>query len=390
MAETLTPKRIHSLDGLRGIAALIVLFHHALLTVPALSLPYLASDIRPVADVWSLEWFLVHTPLHNLWEGNGWVYVFFILSGIVLTLQTLRPAFSWKAYYPHRMIRLYFPIWAAVVASAAAIILIPAGGAHDSLWLQLRASEVSAGAIARDVSLIAGTGNLLSPLWSLRWEILFSLALPLYVWLAAKWARTYVVKIALCFAVVIMAAILSLPALVHMPMFLIGCVMAVQWSRLQAVSARIENTKRPKFIWAFLLSVSLLLLSSHWLVMLFDPIGTVQKCSVALVLLGASILVFVAWHCTTAKVFLGSRLPQWLGKISFSLYLVHEPVVVACGRMLGSEMSLLTLPVSLCFALPIALLFYSVIERPSYVFASRIRLRLTPSRTKVSAASELS
>ncbi|WP_156507383.1 hypothetical protein [Arthrobacter sp. OY3WO11] len=74
---------------MRGIAALVVLFHHSLLTIPVLAAVY-ENDAVPVEDVASVAWMLVHTPLHNLWEGKGAVYIFFVLSGVVLTLPVLR------------------------------------------------------------------------------------------------------------------------------------------------------------------------------------------------------------------------------------------------------------------------------------------------------------
>lgn len=90
------PQRLSSLDGLRGIAAVVVLIHHALLTLPQLADAY--YDMDGLSEI-SLAWILTYTPLHVFWAGAEAVSLFFILSGIVLTLPVLRARgrFTWKS-----------------------------------------------------------------------------------------------------------------------------------------------------------------------------------------------------------------------------------------------------------------------------------------------------
>jgi hypothetical protein len=76
--------RLPSLDGLRGVAALIVVVHHTLLTVPSLSVAYFLDG--PAAVRGSKAWWLSWTPLHLIWAGGEAVIVFFVLSGFVLAL----------------------------------------------------------------------------------------------------------------------------------------------------------------------------------------------------------------------------------------------------------------------------------------------------------------
>ena len=72
--------KLIELEALRGVAAMMVLFHHFLLViVPRLHGRNFADD--PIA--------LVRTPLYALVNGTAAVAIFFVLSGFVLTFRAL-------------------------------------------------------------------------------------------------------------------------------------------------------------------------------------------------------------------------------------------------------------------------------------------------------------
>ncbi len=98
--------RFSSLDGLRGIAAVVVMIHHSMMVLPSLAAPHFTNIHVEPALSWS--WFAAHTPLHWFWAGREAVWVFFVLSGFVLTRWLMRTSRqSWLAYYSSRLIRLY-------------------------------------------------------------------------------------------------------------------------------------------------------------------------------------------------------------------------------------------------------------------------------------------
>lgn len=81
---------------------------------------------------------------------------------------------------------------------------------------------------------------------------------------------------------------------------------------------------------------------------------------------GASIVVLLAIHWPVARGFLESRPSHWLGKRSFSLYLVHEPILIAIVFALGGHPDrTLTLVTAILAALVVADLFHRAVEAPS-------------------------
>ncbi|WP_396020750.1 acyltransferase family protein [Arthrobacter sp. ISL-28] len=91
------PSRYTSLDGLRGLAAFVVLIHHCFLVSPQLSS---AVDSNGTGSFNAWVWWTTFIPLHPIWAGQEAVYIFFILSALVLTLPFVgnsRP--NWAAYF---------------------------------------------------------------------------------------------------------------------------------------------------------------------------------------------------------------------------------------------------------------------------------------------------
>ncbi len=64
---------------------------------------------------------------------------------------------------------------------------------------------------------------------------------------------------------------------------------------------------------------------------------------------------------------------QWLGRVSYSLYLVHVPVALALAHALDGELPApATATLTVVLALPAAAVFYKAVERPSLLL-SRLR-----------------
>ena len=183
------PERLPSLDGLRGFAALVVLTHHVVMAgVPLLAAAYVAGSHTAVpgwADV------LTYSPLHLLWAGEEFVLVFFALSGFVLTMPTVRGrGFSPARYYPLSPPAPVRPgLGGDPLRRRPAVCSSPHAAVHDaSWWLNAHSESVNAWQLEHDGTLVFGTGGFAatSVLWSLRWEVLFSLFLPVFLFIGTR------------------------------------------------------------------------------------------------------------------------------------------------------------------------------------------------------------
>ncbi|RBY86135.1 acyltransferase [Blastococcus sp. TF02A-26] len=380
--------RLRALDGLRGVAALVVVVHHLLLVLPAV------SDVVDVdgtgaeqPTAWSAQWWLARTPLRLVWAGEEAVLLFFVLSGLVLTLPVLRGwgRRDWMSYYARRLVRLYLPVWAAVVFALGLALAVTRDVTAESGWMAIHRPPTLR-ALAFDGTLLFGTSNLDSPLWSLRWEVWFSLLLPLVVALVCairigRWWPAVVTGLALGSAAARLPGVgEGLPAgelvqglLTYLPVFGIGVVLASALPEVTALAAGVGAAGRARP--AALFAAALLLTVAPAL----GDAGTAPApTAVALRaagLLGVVGLILLALGWPALRRGLERRPVQWLGSRSFSLYLVHEPLLVAAALLLGgpsvAQWGLVAVPV-LLLALVTAEVFHRAVEGPAHRLARRV------------------
>jgi peptidoglycan/LPS O-acetylase OafA/YrhL len=365
-----TTRRLTSLDGLRGLAALVVVVHHGALSLPSLARQYQAPDPSSPA------WWLTYTPLRILWAGGEAVLVFFVLSGLVLCLPFLScPApGAWWRYYRKRLLRLYLPVVAAVVLTGFVVSLVPRRPSGDwSWWMVAHAVPADLSALGQDAFLLGGTGWLNSALWSLKYEVFFSLLLPLFVVLVRQLTAPLWLSVPLALWGVGWAVSIDHELLSFMFVFAVGVLLAQRLDSLAAWGARISGSRRASLLWLVVLVGGVLLLLSEWWMKQFVsdwtlwlPVGRPAG------VLGAAVLVLAFLHCPAARRLGNTRALQWLGKVSFSLYLVHEPLVVSVATFVPPTARGLpvTLGVGIGVSLVAAVVFFHAVERPSQRFAT--------------------
>ncbi|WP_109209918.1 MULTISPECIES: acyltransferase [Microbacterium] len=371
----MAPDRVTSLDGLRGLAALVVVVHHALLTMSGFSAVYWG-----LAEPWFVTPF-AHTPLHVVWAGGEAVLVFFVLSGVVLTLPaTGERRIRWRSYYPSRLLRLYLPVAAAVVFAVACALLWPRFvGEGYSEWVRAHGEELTPAGVVRDMALLDGTSWLNSPLWSLRWEVVFSLLLPVYIWVAVRFGRRWWPVIAgLLAAVSAFGSAVGSDAMRYLPFFGFGALVAVNLSQITRSMQRLFTRPRGALAEIVAGTIAVLLVTfAWWGPAATEPVGTALRAIP--VVIGVVLVVLLAIGSPGAQRLLSTRLLTAVGTISFSLYLTHEPIVVSLAVMTPPEHSWIAPVVALPICMVAAWCFWRWVERPSHRLARSVARSLSPS-----------
>jgi peptidoglycan/LPS O-acetylase OafA/YrhL len=368
--------RLRSLDGLRGIAAAVVVLHHLTLIAG----PVLAR-IPGATDPWSAWWVLEHSPLKLLTAGREAVVVFFVLSGLVVPLPALKSGtFSWPGFAASRFVRLFLPAWGALVLAAGLVLLVPRAAAQVSggEWItEKTATSVSWPRWVAELTLNTGGSHYDNVLWTLRWEVCFSFLLPLLIVAVVLVARWWLAAAALAIGMTTLGVVWNISALAYLPMFVVGMLIGTRLDAIRGWSDRVP-ARVSRTTWAGVLVVSALVLVCSWLLQPVVPAGsTAGKALIGVETAGAAGLVVAAIGSGTWRRFLERPGVQFLGRISFSLYLVHVPVLVALTYLVGDWNWWLLPPIGIPLVLATSWLFFRLVEQPTHGLARTASKRAT-------------
>lgn len=359
---TAPTNRLIELDSLRGIAALIVVLHHAYLALPGL-------------PDW-VHWTLDATPLRLIGAGRPAVIFFFVLSGYVLTRAlaaqegrepgSVMNGPAWASYAAQRAVRLGLPVLASLLISAAlqaAIWQAPLpAGTPDLIGAATWAKMWSWKSFTEQALLLsAGNGFQLNPvLWSLVHEWRISLLLPFVLFFRGR--------LALLMAVALLGA--GIARLAGMPegdvtlgsSLLKTFAASAGFLPAFAAGAALALGRVPKLdpTQAIAAGIAVLVMA-----MAAHDYGVILA-SVLLILLAQRDGPFAAQLRRPALV--------WLGRISFSLYLIHMPLLAATNHLLRDQrVPELAALIAVALSFPAAALMYRWVEMPAHRLARRLR-----------------
>ncbi len=364
--------RLHlpELDALRGLASVTVLIDHY-------SLIFRTSDgvFAPVGR-W-LMWAQT-TPLYVLFAGHESVVLFFLLSGFVLSLPYLaNQAAPDRAFLLRRVCRIYLPYLPALLFALVCARTVYRGPIHDlSPWFNKTWAHGIQGSLVLDHLTFLGSFNssAFDPvLWSLVVELRVSLLFP---WLARLWIRlgrrqnSSFVLAAMLIGQVASTAMTKFQidfdyflTITAIGVFLAGFLLAQNiraiegWYRSQSTTGRIGFACVGFLLYAYAKD-----LPGRWLY--FEDIP---------IMLGASMMTITAICSRRTGSFLRHRVPQFFGRISYSLYLYHAIVLLAVFHTLYGTLPVVVL-ILLAMATTVLLsqISYTFVELPSISLGRRL------------------
>ncbi len=343
--------KLKYIEGLRGLAAgQVVLLHYF-----SAFLPFTAHLRGPIHFAW--ESALRHSPLFLLMDGYSAVYLFFILSGFVLAPSFLssKNAFSQLAF--KRFLRLFIPVFVASAVALALLLLIPhaktdAAALSQSGWLGSQANNpLTLAALARDGllnSMLAGYNgssvfNYLQflPYFFVPDEISQALNSPTWTLHVEFWGSMLVLALAMLrryIGGVWFSAIFVLIALMagtsHFSLFLFGFLLYHLHGTLLRQRHILVRFLGAGFVLLGLYicltkdvgAVSLLLVGLSRITMLNAQSNFHWQSQIgAMLIFGGVMLNAPLRSC------LAGRIIQWMGRVSFSVYLLHFPILLTVG-----------------------------------------------------------
>ncbi|MGV8939539.1 MAG: acyltransferase family protein [Allorhizobium sp.] len=320
-------RHISSLDGLRGLAAFVVVLSHIHLLYPEVS------------------WW----PVLNI--GSEAVALFFALSGFLMVyLYGAKPfnRASASEYLVHRFARIY-PVYLVSVLFVIALSAIPALS-----YLYPISGVVE---IVRHVIMLGSTGVF----WSIPPETQFYVFfLLIWLWLDNPQRYASLAAVVVCLLAVIAYFDFPGPGILlpsKIAYFLAGSVVGRLYARGMTAPGGIVTGVAALALLAFFFAARLAFPEGH------------PSWGVTSALTAALIIHLIAAEPRISAQVLGSTPLRFLGRISFSLYLFHVPVMFLVATALPRSLpAALAIAICLVLATLFASLSQKLIEAPSRRF----------------------
>lgn len=364
---TSTPERLTSVDSLRGIAILLVLAVH------------ISGFIAPKS-----EWLMEFTRL-----GPRGVQLFYVVSAFSLFLsfanRRATAGFSYRAYFIRRVMRIAPMFWLAMALYLVTVGMGPRYWAPNGLTVSdaiLTATFLNGWSPTAINSIVPGG-------WSVAIETTFYLILPFcFLWIRSLRAAVLATALALVARYILAAWVFKaqlpnfpedqrylpytfawefwLPA--QLPVFMLGIV-------LFFVRERIKAAQQGLGICWLAGALAIITVSRY-----VPPESFISNSFLA----GAGFVLLCLALFDRDVRFLDNQLLRAIGKVSFSIYLLHHLVMQYCAGHVIKVLNLLDLGTSgdLAYAIAfliiaiasvlVSLLTYRVIEQPSIDLGDRL------------------
>ncbi|KAB8195920.1 acyltransferase family protein [Nonomuraea phyllanthi] len=376
------PSRLAWLDALRGIGALAVVGEHL--------------------STWAMPW--LRPTSFNL--GIYGVLVFFLVSGYIIPTSLERHG-DVRAFWIGRIFRLY-PLYLTMIGLVLAL----------SWWIPVRQEVPRDGsAVAAHATMLmdaVGSAGVLNTMWTLSYEMIFYL-LAAALFVVGVRDRRGLLPVGFAVVCAVVAFVLSGPAWsggwlswVSFGAFAAGltCVIAgygrtaaacllglmalvlvvmssrVPWFAAGILAVMFAGTAIRRWergegpLWPVAVAAALVASTPLWAINAGWWWVRPDVWTLTILLAGATFAGAMAWRARRVPAFL-----VWLGAISYSLYLVHLPILLVVMRLAG-EMRwsplLLQIGVSAAFLgvlVPASWLSHRFLERPLQRAGRRLALR---------------
>lgn len=377
--------KIKYLEGLRGIAALCVVFCHLTATGFLVEQNLFYSYVNNLEISFVFKHFIINW-CNLLLDGNLAVWIFWVLSSYVISILFFKKATDYDkiivAYFSKRYFRLLIPVVFSILLAYLLlklglmynqVLANKLGNPYETGWLQkyYKFQPSFFGAIKSGVFStffnFESSASYNAVLWTVQKEFFGSLFTFAIFGIIRHNARRYIFY----FLIVIILFALNMAWLVS---FVIGHVLSDydfsnSNSKYVNFSKMIEQVIHRYSIIFFVLSVVLISFSNEVMSFLRMP-DSYYKFTLSII---------IVYSCLRNKIFqsiFSSKISFWLGKISFGLYLIHLPILCSLTSYLilvnnSLQGKIAAAAITLFVIITGAFVFTKYIDKSALVFANK-------------------
>lgn len=321
-AKTDNPIHVTAFDTVRGLAALSVVLSHYILFY---GWPTKSMTAR---QAWT------YSPLHIVWDGFAAVSLFYVLSGLVLSIKYFRETkhaglsqFQLSHYLTSRVFRIWPPYLAIFLLSYGlrrwvdffeGATIPPVSPGIFSTW---KASIPFLQLLREGFLIQSGDFSLVPQGWTLPIELWISFLVPVGILLAVRHTGWLVF-----FTLLLIGPLGGTFYIFH---FVVGILLARYY-------ADIHNWLTPRRGWkVVVLLAGIFLYAFRFTLPVYYSWELPQSIPWLVTGVGAALILMVVIASERARTFLSFSWLRFIGRVSYSIYLIHFLVlIILTPRML--------------------------------------------------------
>lgn len=310
--------KINSAESIRGLACLAVVFSHLSLVF----YPYLHQDNQSGLPNYDLLYYWHHSPFAFMYAGNAAVYVFFVLSGFVLSYAIFNKKGNTEKKILSMIIKRYPRLAIPALISVLlywATFQLNLNMSNASEWIARLGSQ--SGSIFHAIydgsirSFIFGKSNYNWVLWTMQVELFGSFVIFISAYLLLKQKKLVFIFIML--ALLLSIVIFSISFALGIICFLTGMVFYFYGRRINFIPSLTMLV-----VGLYLAGVHNTSSSYQWV---YNILGDKSYSVVSIA--SAPLIVYSILMNDKISHFFDKKSLVFLGKLSFSIYLLHLLVI---------------------------------------------------------------
>ena len=379
-------QKIKYLEGLRGIAALIVLLNHLQFICFVTHYDFVIGYINQLEIYNVFKVFLINS-INLSFDGRLSVWIFWVLSAYVISIIFFKPNENYNKilieYVTKRYFRLCIPVLCSVILAYLILkfglmynhqvgtVLGPASG-EDRLYplysFEPNICSAIYSAVYETFFNYQYNSSYNRVLWTIQNEFLGSLFIFSIFGIVRHNSRRYIFYL-LILIVLIKLNIIWLCAFV-MGYILCDYEFSTPESKIIA-SLKLSELRLFKYkSYTFILGVAAIIFSRDMVTFVSSSLD--KQCLL--------ISFFIVYICVRNSIFqklLSLKVPLWLGKISFSMYLLHLPIICSLTSFLLLSNASFTGKISataitIAVVLIVSFFFNKYIDKNAVIYANKI------------------
>lgn len=384
--------RLHSLHAIRGWAALFVVIAHAKYPFWSGGQAYLEK--YPMENWGWWQYLLFSLDMFTSF-ASVFVIVFFVLSGFFIARSLVEKKYSPIFFYGDRIIRIYIPYFGSLLVGFLALnfahyinpeifnLLNPDRPYNRELIAAF--NDLNWQSFKNALFFLPGESGMFfginAPYWSLFFEALFYILIPFVVMFLRR------------FWFFVLAFVLHLLSFFIGSEWLSTTAFLLQYSIYFAFGVllyELGSSKKTRLVMVkFVRKMTNVLIASSMIFMLSSiPMGLLhyKKIGFGFGMIGTGLLILWLLYGRRTALYNVSRkilvndFSNFLGKISFSMYLIHVPILALLyvtwadiTQQLVFYERIYWIPVMII--IPLGYLFYLIFEKNSLLLLKRYKLR---------------